>query len=167
MSTARATNQPVIYQHIPVRVPAEREEPDVPDSIHRSTEERALRQIAQCIRYRTQSGRRERLTGVHLELLRLERGAMQHLPQLTYDERMEFIVTAAHLRGVSHRQVEGILDQASDIIMWRELRGMTTPIHDLDEQQVKRLFRSASGGQASRLRPSSGRPGRVAGVAVA
>lgn len=166
MSTARAVI-PVIFQNIPIRVPAQRDDPDVPDSIHRSTEERALRQIAQSIRYRHQSGGREKLTGVHLELLKLERGALQYLPQLTHDERIEFILSAAHLRGVSHRQVESILDQASDIIMWRELQGMSTEISDLDESQVKRLYRSASAGQSRRFQTAERRSRHVDRVAVA
>lgn len=167
MSTARGMNIPVIYQNIPIRIPIQREEVDVPDSIHRSTEERALRQIAQCARYRHQAGGREKLTGVHMELLRLERAALQHLPQLTHDERIAFIISAAHLRGVSPRQVESVLDQASDIIMWRELRGLKTAIEDLDEHQAKRLYRSASDGGMRRLRPAEGHPAWTTRLAIA
>jgi hypothetical protein len=84
---------------------------------------------------------RSSLSGLHIELLRLERGAMQHLPQLTYDERMEFIADAARLRRVSRRQIAALLDQASDIMMLRELRGLATSIEDYDQREVESIWR--------------------------
>lgn len=142
-----------IPQYIPFRPILLRDEPDVPDSVHRSTEERALRQIAMRSRYREQAGGRARLPKLHEELLKLERGAMQHLPQLTFDERMEFIRDAARLRDVSFRQIEALLDQASGIIMLRELSGLDTVIDDMDEHIIKRLYHGTNGRPARRTRP--------------
>lgn len=141
-----------LYQYIPVRVPAIREEPDSPDSIHRSTEARALQHIAMRARCRQQGGGRAQLSGLHLELLRLERGAMQFLPQLTYDERMDFIAAASRLWNVTSRQIEAMLDQASSIIMLRELSGMGTAIDDLAEYEIKRLYQNAVRYHSKRIR---------------
>lgn len=132
-----------IAQYIPFRPALIREEPDIPDSIHRSTEERALRQIAMRARYASAVRGNASLSQMHLELMRLERGAMQHLPQLTYDERIEFIISAAHLRNVTPRQMEALLNQASDILMLRELNGQATDIVDLTPAQVQHLYRGA------------------------
>ena len=158
---------PTIHQYSPIRARLPIEEPDTPDSVRRSTEERALRQIAQCAHYLYLAHGRTRLTSVHLELLRLERGAMQFLPQLTHDERIEFIIAAARLRDVSPRQLEGILDQASDILMWRELRGLDTAIQDLTEHEIKRLYRSTTGYRPRKSRLADSRRGRIAQAAVA
>lgn len=134
---------PTIHQYIPFRPGQQRDEPEIPDSIHRSTESRAFRTIALRAHYRQQAGGRTGLPSMHLELLRLERGALQHLPQLTHDERMEFVAGAARLRNVTPRQIEALLDQASDIMMLRELSGLVTTIDDLDEAQMKQLYHGA------------------------
>lgn len=129
-------------QYIPFRPQIQREEPDIPSSIHRRTEEAALRTVAMRIRYSQGAKGQAGLSSLHLELLRLERGALQFLPQLTYDERMDFIAWAARLRNVTARQIESLLDQASDIMMLRELDRLATVIDDMSESQVKRLFQN-------------------------
>lgn len=130
---------PTIHQNIPFR-PTQRDEPEIPGNVNRSTETSAFRRIAMRAHYRQRAGGREGLSSLHLELLRLERGALQHLPQLNHDERMEFIASAAKLRNVTPRQIESYLDQASDRLMLQELSGVVTVIDDLDEVQVKRLY---------------------------
>ena len=156
-----------IHQYIPSRPVLIRDEPDIPDSIHRSTEERALRNIAMRVRYSQQAGRRNALPGLHLDLLRLERAAMQWLPQLTFDERMEFIAGAAKLRNVSPRQIEALLDQAGSIMMLRDLSGLDTAIYDLTEQRTKQLYGNALRGQVGkRWGPVKGRPAAQLAVAV-
>lgn len=134
----------IIHQHIPFRSNPSREEPDIPDSIHRSTEDRALKQIAMRARYNQQARGHVTLSGLHVEMLRLERAALQHLPSLTYDERMEFIAGAARLRNVTARQIESYLDQAGGILMLRELNGWATSFDDLNEAETKRLYHNTS-----------------------
>lgn len=154
-----------IQQYIPFRTAVVREEPDVPDSVHRATEDRALRTIALRARYSQQAGRRAVLSGIHLELLRLERAALQYLPSLTFDERMEFVAGAAKLRNVSARQIEALLDQASSIMMVRELSDLVTPIDDLSEERTKQLYRSAlrsTVGKTWGPRKAQGQAARVA-----
>lgn len=143
MATTAPTS-PTINQYIPFRPGQQRDEPDIPDSVNRSTEERAFRTIAMRAHYRSRAGGREGLPALHLELLRLERGALQHLPQLNWEERMEFIAAAAHLRNVTPRQIESYLDQASDRLMLQELSGLSTIVDDFDEVQVKRLYQNAN-----------------------
>lgn len=140
MSISSSHPAPVIFQYIPSR-PIIREEVDSPDSVNRATEARALKQIALCARYRQQTGGHATLSHLHTELLRLERAALQHLPHLTYDERMEFIAVMAHLPRVTPRQIEARLDEASDIIMLRELSGIDTQIEDYTPGDVERMRR--------------------------
>lgn len=132
---------PTIHQNIPFR-PVQRDEPEIPGNVNRSTETSAFRRIAMRAHYRQRAGGREGLSALHLELLRLERGALQHLPQLNHDERMEFIANAARLRNVTPRQIESYLDQASDRLMLQELCGVVTEINDLTEAEVTRQYHS-------------------------
>lgn len=129
------------------------EEPEIPDNVSRTTETLAFRRIAAAARIRERTYNRATLSGLHIELLRLERGAMQHLPQLTYDERMEFIADAARLRRVSRRQIAALLDQASDIMMLRDLRGLATAIEDYDQKEVESMWRRTIAPSKKRQRP--------------
>lgn len=139
ISEAREPLLPPIPQQS--NITRHQEEPEVPDSVSRTTETLACRLIATEARIRRRTRSRDTLSGLHIELLRLERGAMQHLPQLTYDERMEFIVDAARLRRVSRRQIAALLDQASDIIMLQDLRGLATPIEDYGQREIESMWR--------------------------
>jgi hypothetical protein len=116
------------------------EEPDIPENVTRTTEIAALRRIAARARISSRVGIRLALSALHIELIRFERAALQYLPHLDYDERMEFIRGAAHLRNVSARQIAALLDQASDILTLCELDGIVTPLEDISEQQTKSLY---------------------------
>lgn len=115
--------------------------PDVPDSIHRGTENKAFLSMALRVRYGQQTHGRASLSRFHLELLKLERAAMQYLSHLNYDERMEFIAGHARLVDVTTRQVESFLNQIGDILMFRELCGIETAILDYTLQETESLRR--------------------------
>lgn len=115
------------------------EEPEIPENVSRNTETLAFRRMAAVARIKERTRNHMTLSGLHVELVRLERAAMQHLPHLTYDERMEFIAESARLRNISPRQTGALLNQASDIIMLRDLHGMATSIEDYSAEQIERM----------------------------
>lgn len=119
-----------------------KEEPDAPDSVRRATEICALRNMAVRSKSLQRTKGHTMLSHLHIELLRLERAALQHLPHLQFEARMEFIAEHAQIGRngiVPIRQVQALLDQASDIIMLLDLSGRWFEFEDLTEADVRRM----------------------------
>jgi hypothetical protein len=77
-----------------------------------------------------------------VELLRLERAALQHLPHLQFDARMEFIAEHARIGRngiVPVRQIQALLDQAGDILTLMDLGGRSFDFEDLTESDIRRM----------------------------
>lgn len=121
---------------------ARKEEPDVPDSVRRATEICALRNMAARSKSLQRTKGHTTLSNLHIELLRLERAALQFLPHLQFEARMEFIAEHAQIGRngiVPIRQIQALLDQASDIITLLDLSGRRFELNDLTEVDVRRM----------------------------
>lgn len=129
------------------RRPRYEAEPDAPDSIYRDTEERAFRNIAVKAGLSDRVAGRKTLSHTHIDLLRLERCAMQYLPPYYAGAEIAQWVADAYAQKFRARltvgQAKAFLDQAGYIMLAQELAGSCIVIEDYSEREFEALCRPA------------------------
>lgn len=120
---------------------------ELANSTHRPTELWTFHHIEQQQRAIHAMGRRLELPPAYERILKLERAAIRYYPQLTADERLDFVATNADAKKravtlpYTEREIISMLDRASDILEVRSALGMPCEVPDYSETEARRFWR--------------------------